>query len=506
MSSRRRFLTAVGAACFVGLAGCGSSPDEETPVPPPEETETPPQERTPDETETPDGTETPTPDGTETPTTQEGVLNVLDYGAAGDGEADDTQAIQTALNDAEDGDTVYLPPGEYFVARPHFGIETIFTVPTGVSDLTIRGSPRYNNTRIFIGRDEYSTRRNVAVFRTQLDHDVVRGLEIRNLTLDGNRPRGIEPSSPSSFGLHFWPSGAGGGHDILVEDCWLENFNGPAIVCREGGDITFNRITSLDNTQNFGLSEQDDSTVGTDEYGIVVRNSISMNATLVGIDHNQGGRVKLENIYSTNNGNSGWKTKAENRETRLVNCTFEDENYFAALRTNIGDTETIPDPPVEISMDRVSVRNPSGGGIYLSGDTSEQKNSNITGGTIEIRNCRADVEAAEGGLTVHAPSGGTIDELRVFGTRNGPAVWYSGDYNLDIGTFYHDDNDSGPIGEWRPGGKIHVTKRIKKDPGRLDTPTRNDVGAWSHLTRNRRGEIRRELGNVGGSSPVSELL
>jgi len=41
-----------------------------------------------------------------------------DYGAVGDGSADDTQAIQDALNDASDGNPVYLPAGEYRVSSP----------------------------------------------------------------------------------------------------------------------------------------------------------------------------------------------------------------------------------------------------------------------------------------------------------------------------------------------------------------------------------------------------
>jgi parallel beta-helix repeat protein len=53
------------------------------------------------------------------------VINVLDYGAVGDGSTDDTEALQAAL-DAGKGQTVYIPPGTYPVS-------TMLSVFTGTT-------------------------------------------------------------------------------------------------------------------------------------------------------------------------------------------------------------------------------------------------------------------------------------------------------------------------------------------------------------------------------------
>ena len=44
-------------------------------------------------------------------------LNVKNLGALGDGQADDTAAIQKALETVESGSTLYLPPGNYHITR-----------------------------------------------------------------------------------------------------------------------------------------------------------------------------------------------------------------------------------------------------------------------------------------------------------------------------------------------------------------------------------------------------
>ena len=403
------------------------------------------------------------------------TLNVRDFGAAGDESSNDTAAIQSALDSASDGDRVYFPKGDYLIATGG-SRGPILTVPNTVDNLTIEGDPGYGTSRLFISQSEYSSSSRIfPLMRTPLGSRTVTGLEIRNLTVDGNRP---SSTATRTQGLQFYPSGAGGGHDILVEDCWVEGCTSSGILSREGG-ITYNRVTSVGNNQNFGVSARDDDMAGRDGYDIVMRDCVSQNANWVGIDHNQGGKLHIDGLYSENNGRSGLKSTKDNRVTRIDNATFQSEDNFAALRTNISTTSDLPDPPLTFSLNNVAIRDAAGGGMYLSGDDSSVQNSELVGGPIEVRNCVGDYGGSDGGITFHAASGGDIDELRVIGTQSGPGVQYNANHDLNIDTYYHAGNAGGGINTYSAGGNLTVGSQINSDPGRLDTPTESAVGAWS---------------------------
>jgi hypothetical protein len=72
----------------------------------------------------------------------EGVFPVRDFGAVADGVADDTAAIQRAIdNAAEKGGTVYLPPGRYHVAgslqvKPGVMLKGANAAPMSITPLT----------------------------------------------------------------------------------------------------------------------------------------------------------------------------------------------------------------------------------------------------------------------------------------------------------------------------------------------------------------------------------
>jgi hypothetical protein len=102
-----------------GLADIIVSLQQEASAPPALPTPNP----TPTPTPTPTRTSTPTP----APTTPASSVSVTDYGAKGDGSADDTAAVTKALSavSAKGGGTVYFPAGSYKVSQ--------IQVPDGVN-------------------------------------------------------------------------------------------------------------------------------------------------------------------------------------------------------------------------------------------------------------------------------------------------------------------------------------------------------------------------------------
>jgi hypothetical protein len=116
-------------------------------------------------------------------------VNVLDFGAVGDGVANDAPAIQAALNT---GKTVYVPQGRYLIGTPlqvkttHqliFGDGTLSSLVTATDIETM-----YSNSSVF-------------------------GVVIRSIDFDNTIPEGS--GGPTKFQLHFGPGAFG----CIVQDC-----------------------------------------------------------------------------------------------------------------------------------------------------------------------------------------------------------------------------------------------------------------------------------------------
>lgn len=160
-----------------------------------------------------------------------GVFNVMSYGAAGDGVADDTAAIQAALNAAVGG-IVYLPNGTYKVSDRLEWPDAARNLP-----LTIRGqsrdgaviklqdyAPSYQNpsaTRAVVWTNQMGSADN---FRNH----------VLNLTID----TGI--GNPGATGLQFMSNNMGAVQDVTIRsgdgagvtglDLKYNALNGPLLV------------------------------------------------------------------------------------------------------------------------------------------------------------------------------------------------------------------------------------------------------------------------------------
>lgn len=195
------------------------------------------------------------------------VVNVLDYGAVGDGVADDTAAIQAAIDSfggpsTATGGTVYFPNGNYKITAPlllNYNTsllgEKFLTFITAAGDFeAIRWNsaiPSYSRHISidgfrFVGAGESSGFTNNTAIR--LDHPWgIDHLNLKNLWIDGFAGYGIQTDQQGSnlttncFQFSHWDT-------IYIKDC------GVGILMGEGfcGESLFSNITVQDCT-TYGL-------------------------------------------------------------------------------------------------------------------------------------------------------------------------------------------------------------------------------------------------------------
>ncbi len=117
---------------------------------------------------------------------REGVYNVRDFGAKGDGVADDTSAFQAALDacGAEGGGIVFVPRGNYLIKGhlsipPYVTLEGVWTAPStwsqykGTTLLAVEGEGDENGTP-FITLHTGSTLKGVTIFYPNQKPDNIR--------------------------------------------------------------------------------------------------------------------------------------------------------------------------------------------------------------------------------------------------------------------------------------------------------------------------------------------
>jgi len=127
-------------------------------------------------------------------------VNVLDYGAKGDGATDDTAAIQAALNAITTGGEVVFPPGTYLVSGGGSLLQP-------KSNTALIGTQTASVIRI------NSASAAASIFGIGTN---VSGLVFEGLTLDGNSS---VVTAYDTFGLQFPDVGG-----ITVRNCTFQNF------------------------------------------------------------------------------------------------------------------------------------------------------------------------------------------------------------------------------------------------------------------------------------------
>ncbi|MBX0302892.1 glycosyl hydrolase family 28-related protein [Haloarcula salinisoli] len=379
------------------------------------------------------------------------TLNVQDYGAVGDGNSDDTAAINDAIADAGTGDTVLIPAtaDDYLVSTDNRAAVDF----TGVADdVTITGEGPGSSLKM----GDVTDRNNQWVIGAEADRGALSGISIRKLTIDGSRDvNGDE----STMGFNLYPGG--GGHDIRVEDLVLENCAGTGFANRGSGSVTLRRITSRNN----GLHGFDFTGAGealdTDAQSIK-----SVDNDGVGIDFHNGTHI-AEDVYCDSN-RSGTKMGASGGPADSV--TLRNANLRNA-RGNSGFRETMPDGTnTDVTLDTVQVIDAELHGFRLSNAANYTITEILTDSTGYGPDNRAPIYITDS-ASVDA------DIVRVQNSDYGPGIRNDSPESSAIADYYHYNNPDGALDD--NSGSLSIGSQYDEESGELNVPGANDVGAFT---------------------------
>ncbi|AUS02990.1 pectin lyase fold/virulence factor [Vibrio phage 2.275.O._10N.286.54.E11] len=170
-----------------------------------------------------------------------GWVNVKDYGAVGNGVADDTVAIQAAINATPEGGTLWFPIGEYYITADLTRNTAIHIIGSGTSHTWIRWDS--------------------GVFRIGLDFNSG-DIKISDLKLGSNyvRPAGTPPGIQLGYGMRVQ---TGAYSKFEIKDCDFTGV-GTGIIFIDGASEITIKSCNFANIHH-GTSSQ------TGGYGIVLQ-------------------------------------------------------------------------------------------------------------------------------------------------------------------------------------------------------------------------------------------
>lgn len=406
------------------------------------------------------------------------VLNVRDFGAVGDGVTDDTQAIQDAIDQAVDGDTVLIPEttDHYLMSENSRG--NAFYMDETVSDITITGEGPGSYLKLDDVRDDSY----VNMFRFDCRGDPF-ALEIRNLKISTSLDVNTRIGREGHAGIYLVAEGqydAVSGFDFRFEDILLEDMAGVGFGFWGGVDtVKANRIT-VDTTDDQHAFQLGSATTSHDESDVVneftslkaldvgsgdatIGNGISVNRSILVED------FYVDTAYAGNKFSGGGGGYAYVR-----NGTFTgDSNANSLFRDSVNRGG-----PWGVELDRIVFRDTdSTGGLRCGGRDQHVGTWDV--GELEFRNLdRNDTRNETIYVTENAVfDGGTVHIDTV--PHNGIAHNSENAGSLD--TLNQWEVDGSPTNDFGGANFSVGSVNEQASPG-LDVPAPDEVGAWSAET------------------------
>jgi len=381
------------------------------------------------------------------------TLNVQDYGATGDGSTDDTSAINDAISDAGQGDTILVPetPDCYLVTTSNRAAVDF----TGVADgVTITGEGP--NSRIKLG--DVTDSKNQWVLGGAGDGPTISGLVVKRLTLDGNR---TDNGNQSTAAIGLYPGG--GGHDITFEDVICENAAGTGWSNSGVSAVTLRRVTARNNGRH-GFDFTADGSSSPDTHATSIK-SVDNDGT--GMDFHTGSHI-VENAYTDNNRN-GSKLGATGGSAGSV--TIRNANMRNA-RSNDGWYSS-GEGGASVVFDTVQIV-----GAHKSGIECRHDHDYMLRNEVLIADCNHSHEGDEHGLYVTDSATVDADTVRCQSTNETAGLGQKSSGGVSVTEYYHYRNDGGATVD-SGSGALTIGTYHEQLSSALDVLGPNDVGAFT---------------------------
>ena len=152
-------------------------------------------------------------------------VNVLDYGATGDGSTDDTAAIKNAVAALQNGGTLFFPSGIYRVTISAKQDDVI--VLNALNDITVLS----DNARIIVSNNKY-THYNI-ILAKNCDNLIIDGLYIVGDRL-GHDYSTISGTHEFGYGIFILGDDSNKSVNVEIKNCNISEMTGDAIVTKNG--------------------------------------------------------------------------------------------------------------------------------------------------------------------------------------------------------------------------------------------------------------------------------
>ncbi len=384
------------------------------------------------------------------PQEPEAVHNVRDFGAAGDESVDDTDSIQQAFDEASEGETIYFPAGSYRISAYDNSIGALVLDGNQHPDnLTVEGEGDQTVLRIDGDHD------NVHILFSVLVRDGFEGLQIRNLTLDGNKTEQngeLAQQVGNCLDIRDSNERAEGDIDIQIENVLVKNANMNGFTVRSGG-VTMENVSAVDNGRHgFALDSFGDGHVY--DPPMTVRSAY---ATGNGVENRNGhgfnlsgGKAVLENAVSEAN-YQGTKSTEEVIEATYRRVVLADNEGHGYIRPG---SQSVTGSRSTVSFDQVLAVDNGSSGFRFGQDTDYEI------GTVVAKN--NGLQSEQQNIRIRDNAKITANELFSFDGDYGPGLSYDSSESSEVETYVYYNNPEG--GQHTRNGSLDIEALHRVSP------------------------------------------